>query len=41
MPAGGHEANFSHWSKFGPEALDIVVDGAVELLRDSFGDRSG
>jgi hypothetical protein len=38
MPAGGHEANFSHWSKFGPEALDIVIDGAVELLRDSFGD---
>ncbi|HVF10841.1 MAG TPA: hypothetical protein VNA16_08565 [Abditibacteriaceae bacterium] len=38
MPAGGHEANFSHWSKLAPEALDLVVEGALELLRESFED---
>jgi neutral ceramidase len=33
---GGHEVDFSYWAKLCPEALDRVVDNAVELLRDLF-----
>jgi hypothetical protein len=33
---GGHEVDFSYWAKLAPEALDVVVDNAVGLLRELF-----
>lgn len=33
---GGHEVATSYWSKLVPEALDIVVDGAIETLNEVF-----
>jgi len=33
---GGHECSTGNWSRLVPEALDIVVDAAVELLRELF-----
>jgi len=33
---GGHEANPSYWSKLVPEALDMVVDNAIGLLKEVF-----
>ena len=36
IPRGGHEARTSYWSKLAPEALDLVVNGAVETLKKLF-----
>jgi len=33
---GGHEVNHSWWAKLEPQALDMIVDGALELLREMF-----
>ena len=35
---GGHEANdeYTYWAKLAPEALDIVCERSVSLLRDMF-----
>ena len=33
---GGHEATTRYWSKLVPEALDMVVDNAVEVLHEVF-----
>jgi len=33
---GGHEVDFSYWAKLAPEALDLAVDKALELLRGLF-----
>lgn len=33
---GGHEANPSYWAKLVPEALDMVVDEAIDLLEEVF-----
>jgi hypothetical protein len=33
---GGHEVATTYWSKFVPEALDMVVETAVELLNEMF-----
>lgn len=33
---GGHEVATSYWSKLIPEALDMAVDGAIELLNEVF-----
>ena len=33
---GGHEVNTSYWAKLQPEALDLIVDGALELLGQVF-----
>jgi hypothetical protein len=33
---GGHEVNTSYWSKLVPEALDIVVENAIGLLKEVF-----
>jgi len=37
---GGHEVNISSWSKLVPDALDIVVNGAVELLGQVFAEKT-
>ncbi|NLC57840.1 MAG: hypothetical protein GX774_13470 [Armatimonadetes bacterium] len=34
---GGHEVNTRYWAKLVPEALDQIVDGATEVLREVFG----
>jgi neutral ceramidase len=34
---GGHEVNLSYWAKVGPEALDLVVENAVGLIKEVFG----
>ena len=36
MARGGHEVRTSYWAKLRPEALDVVVDNAVELLKEVF-----
>lgn len=33
---GGHEVNTSYWAKLTPDALDLVVDGAIGLLGEVF-----
>jgi hypothetical protein len=33
---GGHEVDFSYWAKMAPEALEIVVQNAVGLLKELF-----
>jgi hypothetical protein len=33
---GGHETNTGNWSRFVPEALDLVVDAATALLRELY-----
>ena len=33
---GGHEVNTSYWSKLAPEALEMVVENAVGLLKEVF-----
>lgn len=33
---GGHEVNTCYWSKLAPEAIDLIVDGAVSVLREMF-----
>jgi len=33
---GGHEVNTSYWAKLCPDALDLVVDNALELLKETF-----
>ena len=38
---GGHEVATGNWSRFVPEALDIVVDAAVEMLHELFPDQKG
>jgi hypothetical protein len=39
IAAGGHEGNFSYWSKLAPESLDLIVERSVEMLRDVFADK--
>ncbi|NPV48124.1 MAG: hypothetical protein HPY69_14310 [Armatimonadetes bacterium] len=34
LQRGGHEVNTRYWAKLRPEALDMVVDGALGLLRE-------
>jgi len=36
LQRGGHEVNTRYWAKLIPEALDMVVDAAVELLNEVF-----
>ncbi len=36
LQRGGHEVNTRYWAKLKPEALDIVTDGATDLLREIF-----
>jgi hypothetical protein len=36
FPHGGHEVDFSYWAKLAPEALDRIVDAAVDLIREVF-----
>lgn len=36
FPRGGHEVDFSYWAKLGPEALDRIVENAVEMLQEVF-----
>ncbi len=36
LERGGHEVNTRYWAKLVPEALDLVVEGAVELLNEIF-----
>jgi len=36
LQRGGHEANTRYWAKLAPEALDMVVEGAVEAVRELF-----
>lgn len=36
LTRGGHEANTRYWAKLMPEALDTVVENAVEALREVF-----
>jgi hypothetical protein len=31
---GGHEVDFSYWAKLSPEALECVVENAVDLLKE-------
>jgi len=40
---GGHEANeyCTYWAKLAPEALDMIVDAAVDLLNEMFEDKRG
>lgn len=33
---GGHEANTGNWSRLVPEALDIIVDQAAEMVKELF-----
>ncbi len=33
---GGHEVNTSHWAKFVPEALDMAVENAIEVVNEMF-----
>jgi hypothetical protein len=33
---GGHEVDFSYWAKLCPEALDLIVQNALELLGELF-----
>jgi len=33
---GGYETWTAGWSKLVPEALDMIVDGSVKLLKDMF-----
>ena len=37
LPRGGHEVATCFWSKLEPDALEMVVDNAVEMLHDVFG----
>lgn len=36
FPHGGHEVNFSYWAKLAPEALEMIVNSAIGLLRELF-----
>jgi len=36
LTRGGHEVNTSYWAKLVPEALDMIVDAAGELLNEMF-----
>jgi len=36
MHRGGHETTLSTWSKLAPEALEMIVNAAGELLKDIF-----
>lgn len=36
LARGGHEATTRYWAKLAPEALDIVVEQAVEVLNEVF-----
>jgi hypothetical protein len=36
LARGGHEVSTSYWAKLCPEALDVVVENAVGLLREVF-----
>jgi hypothetical protein len=36
FPRGGHETATGNWSRLVPEALDIIIESATELLRDMF-----
>jgi len=36
MTRGGHEVNTRYWAKLTPEALGMVVEGAIETLGDVF-----
>jgi len=36
FPRGGHEVNLSYWSKLAPEALDLAVQAALDLLGELF-----
>ena len=36
LPRGGHETATGNWSRLVPEALDVIVESATELLRDMF-----
>ena len=33
---GGHEVKTTTWAKLVPEALDMIVEGAVDLLKEVF-----
>ena len=33
---GGHEVNCSYWAKLAPEALEMIVDTAVHLIKEVF-----
>jgi hypothetical protein len=37
VPRGGHECETRFWSKLEPDALDTVIDAAVEVLNELFG----
>jgi len=37
LPRGGHECTHRYWSKLAPEALDMIVDRVIEMLRVMFG----
>jgi len=39
LERGGHEVATSYWAKLCPEALDLVVENAADLLREVFRDR--
>jgi len=37
LARGGHEAVTRYWAKLEPDALDLVVDAAIEVLAELFG----
>lgn len=36
LKRGGHEAKFGYWSKLIPEALDIIVENSLSMLKEIF-----
>ncbi len=36
FPRGGHEVNFSYWAKLCPDALEMIVTAATEMLKAMF-----
>ncbi len=37
FPRGGHEVETRFWSKLEPDALEVVINNAAEMLDDAFG----
>jgi neutral ceramidase len=37
FPRGGHEVETRFWAKLEPDALEVVISNATELLHDAFG----
>jgi len=36
LEGGGFETRTANWSKLAPEALDMISDAAIDLLKDVF-----